>query len=281
MADQELLQAYKILDLPETATKEQVEDRYFLLLKKKRNGQPLDEEAITRAYKQISDHQLTLGALQYDQEHYAGSKSKKAIDDFWHKYKVHVLLSALAIVIAIVGVQSYLDKRAEQIALSKLPPSNVDVMFVGHYQQAEQADLGIPLLAYFPEWQRIKVFISYNPSEAKDQFDIAATQKNMLNLITEIPDIYITDKPNFEMLVNQGAFMKLDRWKDEFAADRVMQRQSQEDEQAHAYGIDISDLTLFRDMELFGTKEMVIAFRFDTDNTENALLFTKRLLGID
>ncbi len=280
---QQLQQAYDTLALPNTATKEEVEEKYFLLLKKKKMGQPIDEETVTRAYRLIVAEHLRLEAEQYDQKHYAGSKSRKAIDDFWHKYKTHVIVSVLALAVLIVGIQSYLDKRAEQIALSKLPPSNLDVMFVGEFQQGSDSDsdAGAILLEHFPDWQRIKVFVSYNPSEPKSEFDIAATQKNMLNLITEIPDVYITDSFNFELLTKQGAFLKLDDWSNGLPAERLITRQAENDDRSYVYGIDLSDAPAWEQLQLYGTKERIIALRFDTENAENSLLFVKRLLGME
>ncbi len=280
MEEQQLRQAYETLELPGTATKDEVEERYFLFLKKKKMGQQIDEEAITRAYKLILAEHLRLEAEEYDQKHYAGSKSRKAIDDFWHKYKAHVLISALALVVLIAGINSYLDKRAEQIALSKLPPSSLDVMFVGEYQQAEELDVGEILLQHFPEWERIKVFISYNPSVPKSEFDIAATQKNMLNLITEIPDIYIVDAHNFELLVMQGAFKQLDEWAVGLPEERQLSRVG-EDGSSYVYGIDLSDAPAWNELKLYGAEERIIALRFDTENEASSLLFVNRILGLD
>src|SRR5690606_30113956 len=126
----------------------------------------------------------------------------------------------------------------------------------------------------------IKSFISYNPQNPADQFDIAATQKNMLNLITEIPDVYIVDKHNYQLLVMQGAFKQLDDWKNILPEERLLTNTGPDDEQAYIYGVDLSDLAFWDELRLYGTEERIVALRFDTDNSDNILLFINRLLGI-
>jgi len=280
--NKELLEAYAVLDLPETATKEDAENRYFLLLKKsKRNGQ-LDTSAISKAYTIIVENERTKDITKYEETHYAGSKSRQAFDQFWTNYKLHVIVSAVLLILIIVGINSYLDKRAEKIALSKLPPADIEVMFVGEFFTPEDYDLGQSMLAYFPDWQRIKTFISYNPETPQDQFDIYSSQKNLINLMTEKPQVYITDKFNYSILVSQGAFMDLQQWIADIPAERLVMGQREEDGKPFVYGIDVSENAVFKDLKLLNRKpETIASIRFDSPDTDNAIRFIKSLLGID
>ena len=288
MEDQQLIEAYKVLDLPPGAEREEVEKRYFLLLKKSKTERQtaaapqIDVELISRAYKTINNYELQQKAQKFEEQTYAGSKSKRWIDNIWHLYKLQIVAALVILIMGGMMLNSYLDKRAEKIALANLPPADLEVMFVGEYFHPDRVDLGSALLTVKPEWQRIQAMLSYNPENPRDEFDIAAVQKNILNLMYEEPDLYIVDQYNFKLLVDQGFFMKLDDWQLDIEDNRKVVVQGKEDTQPHMYGIDVSDSMLFKQLsvnqELVGKEEKIVALRYDASELDKAAEFIQALI---
>ncbi|QMV41134.1 J domain-containing protein [Cohnella cholangitidis] len=94
---EELKKAYEILGLPEDATREQVENRYFILMKRARteksrneaeddNHQPLDLTEINRAYN------LVLGI---ETEKIGTIEKQTKTAHFFYYYKFHVIIGLI------------------------------------------------------------------------------------------------------------------------------------------------------------------------------------------
>lgn len=282
---QHIKEAFQILGLPEDASKETIEDRYFLLLKKRKTGQNIDLDSVNKAYKAIIDYELERSAQLYEEKVYGDSKAKRAIDNFWHKYKVHVWFTIIVLFVGGMTIQSILENRAEKIALSKLPPPDLDVMYVGEYFHEDAEKLGEDMLVSFPEWQRIIGFLSYNPENPKDQYDIASTQKNMLNLMMQRPDIYIMDQFNYRLLVTQGAFVPLKELglTGEIPQELLLKGQAEEDPEPYLYGIDVSgSAELFYQWGVFHTNEQfIIAVRYDSERIDQAIQFIRKVVDFN
>ena len=274
----ELKAAYETLGLPQDAPKEAVEKRYFLLLKKNKTSQSVDVAAISHAYKTITQYELGRNIQQYEAKHYGNSKTKRVLDNFWHRYKLHVFLGIIVLILLVMGVDSVLEKRAERIALSKLPPADLEVMLVGEYRHESDELLSAAMTESFPEWQRIKAVVSYAPENPADQFDIGALQKNMIMLVTEQPDVYILDKHTFSQLAYQKSFMPLNDLDLQVEKERLLEAIPEGETASYVYGIDLTGVPHFEDWDVAGKQEWVLALRFDTEKIDNALYFAHKLL---
>jgi len=261
--NEELKKAYEILGLPEDATREQVENRYFILLKRERaqssrSGDAETDETgetssdlaeITRAYRLI---------LGLETEKLSTEPKQGKVAHFFYYYKVHVIVSLLIVLIAGFMIKENIDKR---IAESKLPPIDLSVSVFGNFYFVDTDKLAQNMLRLVPEWKRIDTKLTYVPTEIKSEQDIALQQKSVLNLITEKDELYILDEKNFESLMNQHAFQKLEElpgWSDlQVSEDKVRRGKTEDDTEEHAYGVDITGHPVFEGIELTGERQIV------------------------
>ncbi|GMK43116.1 hypothetical protein PghCCS26_02430 [Paenibacillus glycanilyticus] len=296
----ELKRAYETMGLPENASKEEVDKRYTTLMRQARARQrenpegtdQADFEEVTRAYRYILDEDNRKANEAFNRQEYGKYKkmagSAEKVDHFWRYYKFHVLGGIIALILVIVGINSYLDHRAEQERLAKLPPVDLSIMFLGEYymsdsagKQTEEADIEEALIKQFPEFKRFKVNFTYVPLDAKDQMDIASQQKAMVVLATERPDIYITDTAAFNWVGPQGAFMNLDS---QTAITKLLKpedsfkQKTEEDQSEHTYGVKISGSPIIGNIPMQAKDNYIASVREGSKNTEKALQFIEKFL---
>ncbi|MFD0714063.1 J domain-containing protein [Paenibacillus sp. GCM10027626] len=295
-------EAYALLGLSEDATKEDVEKRYFILLRQSRakdargaegeGEHGADFEAINQAYKTILAYEDNKIQEEFNQNQYGKYKKMAGVaqktDHFFHYYKFHLLGAIVLIVLIIVGVNSYMDRQAEKERLAKLPPIDVSVMFHGEFmlqnQEQDTTALEEALLAKFPEWKRVSAAVTYDPAEPKNEFDMASVQKALLSLITDKSDVYILDKNSFAKLSKQGLLRKLDdeyneRLKPLLASEAdAYKSRVEEDTEDHIYAIDITGSPLIKELPV-AYNNMVVGIRTDAQHVDNALLFIERMIA--
>lgn len=283
MTDQDgqtpLQRAYEVLGLPADATREDVEKRYFLLLKKAKTGQSVDEESISRAYKTIVEAMRESRVQELERQYYGDSVLKRKMAAFWAKYRTHVIAAAVVLVFAGMILHTVLDQRARRIAEANRPPADVYAMFVGEFYHENEEELPERMLADFPEWQRVDVLISLAPENPRDPFEVAALQKNVVLIMSERPDLYITDPHNFNSLMVQSAFLPLDDIADRFPERLWVRGQAENDDAPHIYGIDVSESPLFEKWGVIDKGKRIVGLRYDTERLDNAIAFVQKLAG--
>lgn len=270
----ELKQAYAILELPEDATRDQVEQRYYLLLKKARAKQ-VDLAEINRAYNLIIGHESEKASPQ--------EKQSKA-SYFFYYYKVHVITAIIIVLVATFSIKGCIDRKNEE---ARKPPLDMTVTVFGNFYSSDNTDaqLSDNLLALMPDWQRIDVTVAYVPSDMTNPQDIALQQKGMLIMATEKLDLMILDQHNFDMFSKQGAFLPLDSldiWPDlQGLSNRLLNSQMEDDATARPYGIDISDNPVFKGTNVELTKErMILAVSVKSARLDKSLQLMKSLTAL-
>ncbi|MFD1955059.1 J domain-containing protein [Paenibacillus thailandensis] len=297
----ELKEAYRTLGLPENATRDEVEKRYETLLRKarakERSGEQDDGFAeVTKAYRCILDFEDRQAAEQFNQEAYGKYKkmagTAEKLDHFWRYYKFHVFGGIIVIALIVYGITAYMDHKAEQERLAKLPPVDVSVMLLGNYFTADMSGETEPieesLLTGFPNWKRFEVLLNYMPLETANEMDIASQQKAVVLLATEKPDVYVMDKASFEWLVPQGILTNLDdmaagEWKTLLAdgGGSALKRSTTDDPAEHVYAIDVTGTKLANSLPIVGrTKpvELVIGIRVDSPRADKAMQFIQQFM---
>jgi len=272
-----LQQAWEVLGLPEDATREDVEKRYFLLLKKAKTGQDIDVEAVSRAYRTIVEAMLESRVQELEQQYYGDSVWKRKLAAFWAKYRTHVIAAAVVLVFAAMILQTALEQRARRIEEASRPPADVYAMFVGEFYHENEEELPGRMLADFPEWQRVDALISLAPENPKDPFEVAALQKNVVMIMSERPDLYVTDPHNFRSLMVQSAFRPLDDIADRFPEELWVRGQAETDDRPHIYGIDVSASPLFEKWGILDKGQRIVGIRYDTGRLDNAVAFVQKL----
>lgn len=299
-----LKQAYEVLGLSEDATKEELEHRYYLLMRRLRaqkmreaseipDGERLDEDAITRAYRFILDYEKEQESQAYIEQHYGKNKAKAERklkrEHFFQYYKFHILGAILVLALIGYGINSYIDHREEQRRLASLPPASLSVMFFGEYFYGEgfgsdTEPLAEDIVALFPDWQRVIAGLTYVPSEIRSEQDMALIQKSMITMIDDKSDLFILDRDNFSKLAKQEAFLPLEEAAgeairplldtDAAVAETLEPGLNEEDEQPeeHVYGIDLSDTPIGETLGITGN-EFIAAIRATAEHQQNAEAF--------
>ncbi|MFB9275331.1 hypothetical protein [Cohnella cellulosilytica] len=278
--DEQMKKAYELLGLPEDATREQVENRYFILLKRARSektrseageedGETLNLTEINQAYNLI---------IGIESEKTVTVVKQSKIGHFFYYYKLHVIVGLLIVLVAGYMIKEGVDKRREA---ANTPPANLSVSVFGNFYFADTELLEQNMLNLVPEWQRIKTSLVYNPPEIQSQQDMALQQKSVLMLITEKDEVYVTDERNFESLAMQGLFVKLD----EFAAktgltipENLIRKARTEDDTAdYAYGIDLTGHPIFNGVEVGGERQ-IVGIRAPEDKWDDTRILIGKLL---
>lgn len=298
----ELKEAFRTLGLPENATREEVEKKYDTLLRrsraKERSGEGNDEQfaEVTKAYRYILAYEDRQAAEEFNKANYGKYKgmagTAEKVDHFWRYYKFHVFGGIILLALIIYGINAYMDHRAEQERLAKLPPVDVSMMLLGNYYTSDMSSDTEPveesLLAKFPGWNRFEVLLNYLPLETTNEMDMASQQKAVVLLATEHPDIYVMDKMAFDWLAPQDILLNLDDlaegdWKPllENGSGSALKKATTDNPEEHVLGIDVSHSKLAEGLPLISQSqptELIIGIRLDSPNVEKAKQFIQGFL---
>ncbi|SFJ03965.1 hypothetical protein SAMN02799624_03131 [Paenibacillus sp. UNC496MF] len=295
----ELKKAYELLGLPEGAGKEDVEKRYFLLIRRERANRQREEAAqsdeqgitledINKAYKTILEYDEKQTMAQFNDAAYGKFKgmagSAQKVDHFFSYYKFHVLGAIALVLILIFGTKAYIDHRHKMAELAKLPPIDVSVSFFGEYYSQDGSypvsdlkPLEDKFLAQFPQWKRVQAFFTYVPSDIKSEQDSALIQKSIIDLMMNKADVYILDKANFQKLAQDGSLLPLDganaaKLGPAFKPELGYKAKTEDVPEEHVYGVDISASPLLKGLPVIG-KEYIAGVRVNSERPDNAFSF--------
>ncbi|MCI3918704.1 hypothetical protein MO973_00395 [Paenibacillus sp. TRM 82003] len=297
--EEEVKLAYAKLGLPEGASREDVEKRYDILLrrsKSNRSGEGDDFGEINRAYKTIAAYEDRKTVNSITEQQYGKykryAKQAEKVDHFVSYYKWHVVGVIAAIGLLIYGITAFIDHREEQARLAALPPVDLEASFLGLFYLPEDQRttdaLEAAMLEPFPEWNRVEASVQSFNLERPDQMDLAMQQKIVVQMATENPDIYVMDNATFEWIARNRVLLELEdavegRLKallPEGAARKAVVQLDALDEnttEEHVYGIDLGASPLAESLPL-AMRDMIIGIRVDAEHPENALLFIERYL---
>lgn len=271
-------QAAELLGVPEQATLEEIEKRYYLVVRRQRNN-PEDYpnfEEISQAYKKLKDYHVN--KMMENNEVYQAemkkSPTRRKIEHFLSSYKLHIFGSIVALFFIIMMIQAVLDNAAKV-------PGDANVMLFGsYYAETDAEPIEQRMTALVPEWQRVAVQLVFIPNEDTDQFDVGMMQKAMVMLATERPDIYVVDTKQFQQIGNQGAFQPIDDYEEKlrglFGEERLVYHQFTEDTERHLYGIDLTDHAVFEGL-MMDQNLKIFTVRGTLENPANALRLLEAL----
>ncbi|MCR8642759.1 hypothetical protein NV379_08795 [Paenibacillus sp. N1-5-1-14] len=275
--NEKLKEACTILGVSENATKEQIEHRYGLLLKKARSRSKAAEpesnldsqvtvEEINEAY------QVLMGLTKYEDP--SAMKPTGKYEHFFYYYKWHVLIGIILVICAIFGVKSYMDRQAEKAAEAAKPPIDVNVMLFGDYFLEKPEQISDAILQAFPDWKRVQTQLTIVPREPKDPYDMALQQKSVISMMNDKFDVYIMDRPSMEAYVRQDGFIAIEQLTSSLPSDltegKVYKTKTDKVAEEHVYGVDITSSSLFKTIPIRGNEKYAL-IRFDTKNKEKSL----------
>ncbi|MFD1773026.1 hypothetical protein [Paenibacillus rhizophilus] len=297
----EVKEAYKLLGLPEDVTKEEVNRRFDLLLKRRKSasgsgtaesGPFLAYEDEMKAYRLILDDWARTETQEAENKRlakwgrFAGTASR--LEDFFRLYKTHVLVTVAIIAVLIAGGVALQNHLEEKRIEASLPPVDLNIMFIGNYMPENDPNgdgqpLEEAILKAFPDWRRVEVQTLYIPSSNSGggAGDMAYTQKAVAELTASPPDLLVLDKDTLPWLAQQGGLELLDetqlaKWFGSGSKDgHVRKALNVKDGIEHPYGIDFTDSALASSLPLKHA-ELIAGVYGGASNKEKAFQFLER-----
>lgn len=270
----DLQEAYKILDVSENATEDEIEKQYMTWVRRDNahksrpeTKKPFNMELITDAYNVIKSYK------EY------GSKSpqefnsfRERVAHFFRYYKIHMFFVIIVIVICGSIIQTFVDHRQNQEASASLPPENLSIMLYGGYfnPEIDTTILSENVLAEIPSWDRVTITLNYLPPKVDDPIDVGQQGKNAVLFATKKPDIYIMDREIFNRNVKSGMFHQLDQLESSLKSNGMIYSETTENTTKHLYGVEIMDTSFFNGIQV-STDEKVIAVRAGAKHKDNAI----------
>jgi hypothetical protein len=309
----DLKKAYETLGLTDKATIDEIEHKYFLLIRRekarlnkssskiqvsstsnresKENMNAIIDSAeekfalVNAAYQLIIAHERTQKMEQNYPELKTKSQARIKLEHFWEYYRFHTIAGIIGFIILILIAQTVIENKRQKDYEASLPPINLSISLFGAYQtknlDADLSPLEKNIMQMMTQWQRIQINLVYSPIEAKDQFDMAYQQKSVIALVTENPDIYITDAENFQRLATQNLFKPVNDFYsklfDVLGDTTLHYAQPEEQPEKIAYGIDISNSPIFKN-QFINNQAKIICIRIDAQNLDHAIALIRELL---
>jgi len=277
----DIKEAYKLLEIPEDSTMDEVEKQYMTWIKRDRSyhsvpntEKPFDMTQITDAYNTIK-HVNVYGSNPKEEN----KSFKNKLQHFLYYHKLHIAGSIILLILLGSIIQTLVSNHQEKKELASLPPEDLGIMLYGDYflLGSDVNPVSENVLSLFPSWERVITNSNYAPTEINDTMDAGNQQKSVITLMSDQSDVYIVGEENFEQLMQLEIFQPLEpSIKDQVVEDQLVYGKSPADETEQIYGVVINDTSLFDGLEVNESKR-IAAIRVDSKNKDNALKFITKL----
>ncbi|MDF2925012.1 MAG: molecular chaperone DnaJ [Paenibacillaceae bacterium] len=200
--------AYSILGLEETATEEEVEQRYTVLLLRNR-GRGADGEGNAPTMEEVNKAYNFIRGLAIQEEVRKNEPKNKTLGKIayiWEYYRWHIFGTIAAVLIIFYTTTSIMDSRREE---QRIERADLKVTIFADFQVENPDPFEVKLLENMKEWQDIHIVSQYAPIEPKDEYGMAMLQKAIVSMAADKADVYIMDKANFDKFGKQEAFLNL------------------------------------------------------------------------
>lgn len=268
----DLRTAYARLGLDENATDEELENRYALLLRRKRNRSEEEDRAagettmseITEAYNFIKDTAIEEEIKLKEPK----NKTLARAGHIYEYYRWHIIGVIVASVLIFYTVTSIVENRNEE---KRIERADLKVTLFMDYQVQNPEPFEIKLLEGIKGWKDIHLVEQFAPMDPKDEYGMAMLQKAMISMAADKADLYIMDKGNFEKYGKQGAFLPLDGRPGLEAVVKEKRRTLDiEKEGTQWVGIDVSNSPALKALNL-PAGDRIAVIRINAGKIDNAL----------
>lgn len=293
-------EARKILGVTKASSKEEIEKKYDVLLKKHRIMKmegSLDEDAEAEFQKSTDAYRVIMGyeveepkivrkKTYADKAFEKAGIDKKNADNFFHYHKYHILIGILAMVLIAYTVHSFVTRVEPDITIGLLGEVNYDA----------QDSFKAKIVKNVPEIKEVAFDSAVLSSNVSQEQSYAYLQKAMVLIAASDIDLYLVNKYAFDTYAKNGAFMALDDLAKELNIDiskseslklRVVDEwenpssptdkpipKTYVDAQPRLYGIDVSNNEFFKDINIIGP-EKILVVRDGHKNYDLALKLVK------
>lgn len=293
--NENLKQAYVQLELPETVTREELNKRFDLHLKRRRALTTEEEiagyEADFRAYKLILDtwDEQEIQKAEDDRlakyGRFSGTASKW--ETFMRLYRTHVILGIIGLLVVIFGGKALYDNYQHRQYLASLPPVDAKIMFIGSFGVTDTSGkteaLEKAIIAAYPEWKRVETVMTYLPrtGDGSDSLDMNYMQKAVVELAANRPDILILDEATVKWIGGQTGFQNLEpiTADGKLAADdtRMQWGVNEDTGKNELYGVDILKSPFISELPInYNAKSIIMGVLNDKDK-DKMLEFVKHI----
>ncbi len=300
-----LQEARKILGVTKASSKEDIEKKYDVILKKYRilklEGN-INEAAEAEFYKSTDAYRIIMG---YEVEEPKVAKKetytdkafdkvgidRKKADNFFHYYKYHILIGIVAAIIIALTVRSIVTKVDPDISIGLMGEINYEV----------QDSFKDKITKNVPEIKEISLDTVVLSDRFEDAQSYAYLQKAMVLLAASDIDMFLVNKYAFDTYAINGAFMPLDQiikdnniyiseskaiklrvvdeWEEPSSStDTQRKPKSYVDSEPKLYGIDVTNSEFFKDLNVI-EPEKILVVRVKPKNYDLVIelikLFTK------
>ncbi len=296
--NEKLKQAYERLGLSENVSREEINKRFDLLLKRRRSKSSDEERSAPeedfQAFKFILDSLDEQEISEAEQQRLAkygklsGAASKW--ERFMRLYKTHMIVSVIVLIVLAVAGNALYNNWQHKKYLASLPPLDASIMFIGNFglkdPSGKNDDLNEAIIKLYPEWKRVDASISYLPrtGEGADSFDMNFMQKAVVELAANHPDILILDEATLEWIGGQDGIQDIKSIVDsgKIAKDdpRLKWGKNPESGQEELYGVDITDSPFVAALPVnHGEEDMIIGVLADDEVKDKAIALIEHIAG--
>lgn len=296
-------EAHKVLGVNKNASKNDIERRYSILLKKHRmnveNNENADEtidiDQVTMAYNLLMGYVVPPSEEELKAPNPLIAKmgiDEKKAKNFFYYYKVHMIIGVIALIVIAFTIKGCVTEVK----------CDFNLAFVGNIAFTDTEALKNTIKAQIPQIKEPRFDSAYlAPSvdnsqqgtgtqtdgqqatgvQTDAQQESAMQMKAMILFSAADVDLFILDNANYKKYAEQGAFISLDEIAASLGVDKEKSMsyilKNKDDNSEHIYGINVADSEVLKKAEILGD-EMVAAIPVRSKQSEKAILVLKLLL---
>ncbi len=295
-----LQEARAILGVTKDSSKEEIEKRYDVILKKhrilKQEGN-LDESAeytfqkCTDAYRIIMGYEVDEPKVERKETYTdkafqkVGIDRKKA-DNFFHYHKFHILIGIIAVIVIAFTIRSFVTRVEPDITIGML--GIVNQQAVDGFENKIKENV--------PEIKEISVDSAMLSGDSNDPQAYAYMQKAMVLIAASDTDLFLVNKYAYDSYATNGAFMDMggiakdldidvsksdylklrvvDEWEEPKDMNSERKPKTYKDTEPQLYGIDVTNSEFFKGLDVVGP-EKILVIRAGAENLDLILKLVK------
>lgn len=296
--NEKLKKAYERVGLSENVSREEINKRFDLLLKRRRSKASDDERSAPeedfQAFKFILDSLDEQEIQEAEQQRLAKYGKLSGFASKWERfmrlYKTHVIVSIIIVIVLAVGGNALYNNWQHKKYLASLPPVDAEIMFLGNFgvqdPDGKTDALEKAVIAQYPDWKRVEASIVYLPQTGpgSDTFDMNYMQKAVVELAANQPDVLILDEATLEWIGGQDGFGNLEAVVADGAIakddSRLKWGKNEESGQEELYGVDITDSPFVSALPLnHNSKNIIIGVLGEDENKDKLISFIEKIAG--
>lgn len=275
--------AFEILGVRKNASKDEIERKYTILLKKRRNAEAegdssaaaeIDIVQVTSAYNLLMGYEEPKVEEAPSKANpilkRAGIDEKKA-RNFWYYYKFHILGGIALLLILAFSLKSCITAERPDFNLA----------FIGNIYFMENDALKLNIKKAVPDIKTPGIDGAMMSEDSDGQQQYAMQMKAVVLFGAADVDLFILDKETFEKYGMEGAFQSIDIFADKLGVDKSKKTdfviKPKDTEKESLYGIDISKSKFLKASNIAG-KSLVAAIPVKSKRVDTAIKLVKLLM---